>query len=100
VIVLVVLTGWVVPALGGPARPVQDGDGSGPASTTSSTSSVTAPPDQDIIPEPNSGQAPEDAGDRGGALQLLVLVLVLAGVGVIATQVVRQARRNRPTPTR
>lgn len=112
--VVTLLAGGAGPALAGPDRPGQDGGGSGAGSgadettaTTATTadgtgSSVTAPPAQDIIPEPNSGHAPEDAGDRGGALQLVVLLLILVGVGVIVTQIVRQARRARErqgTPT-
>ncbi|MGH9249754.1 MAG: hypothetical protein ACRD0W_09610, partial [Acidimicrobiales bacterium] len=41
-------------------------------------------PEQDMIPEPNSGRAPTDAGDRGGALQALVLLSIAIGVGGIA----------------
>ena len=48
-----------------------------------------------IIPEPNSGHAPEDAGDRGGALQTTVLVVVVAGVAGGVFHVVRQSRRAR-----
>lgn len=49
-----------------------------------------------IIPKPNEGSAPDDAGDRGGALQLLVLGVVVAGVGGAALHLTRQARRARP----
>ena len=55
----------------------------------------TPVPEQDIIPEPNSGRAPEDAGDRGGVLQGVVLLLVVAGVGLIAARVVRESRHSR-----
>jgi hypothetical protein len=57
---------------------------------------TTQAPDaeQGIIPEPYSGQAPTEAGDRGGALQLVVLVSIVAGVTVIATLVIRESRRN------
>lgn len=51
----------------------------------------------DIIPRPNSGESPSEAGDRGGALQLLVLGLVVVGIGGAATHLVRQSRRARPT---
>ena len=50
-------------------------------------------PTQDIIPEPNSGEAPDEAGDRGGALQLLVLGLVVVAIGGTALHLARQARR-------
>jgi hypothetical protein len=52
-------------------------------------------PTQDIVPAPNSGEAPHEAGDRGGALQLAVLGLVAVGVGVGVLLVVRQSRRAR-----
>lgn len=48
-----------------------------------------------IIPRPNSGVAPSDPGDRGGALQgavFFLLVGVVAGVGLF---VWRQSRRIR-----
>jgi hypothetical protein len=50
-------------------------------------------PEQDMIPEPNSGRAPTDAGDRGGALQALVLLSIAIGVGGIAVLAVRESRR-------
>jgi hypothetical protein len=52
-------------------------------------------PAQDMIPEPNSGRPPSDAGDRGGALQGVVLLLVVIGVGGIAVLAVRESRRAR-----
>jgi hypothetical protein len=47
-----------------------------------------------VIPKPNSGSAPEQAGDRGGALQLGlfgVLVLALAFIGAV---IIRSTMRN------
>jgi hypothetical protein len=52
-------------------------------------------PGQDMIPEPNSGRPPRDAGDRGGALQGIVLLLIVIGVGGIAGLTVRESRRAR-----
>jgi hypothetical protein len=52
-------------------------------------------PTQEIVPQPNSGQAPTEAGDRGGALQLLVLALVVGAVGAVTWHLVRQSRRAR-----
>ena len=52
-------------------------------------------PEPDMIPEPNSGRTPTDAGDRGGALQGVVLLFVVIGVGGIAVLVVRESRRAR-----
>ncbi len=34
-----------------------------------------------MIPRPDSGQGPKEAGDRGGALQLLVFGLVVVAIG-------------------
>ena len=52
-------------------------------------------PGENIIPEPNSGRPPEEAGDRGGALQAAVFVAILAGVAGIVAMIVRESRRNR-----
>jgi hypothetical protein len=52
-------------------------------------------PGQDMIPEPNSGRPPRDAGDRGGALQGVVLLLVVVGVAGIAGLALRESRRVR-----
>lgn len=54
----------------------------------------TGAPAPDIIPRPNSGTSPDDAGDRGGALQLVVLGAVVLGIGGAAAHLVRQARRS------
>jgi hypothetical protein len=51
-----------------------------------------------IIPEPNSGETPDDPGDRGGWQQLAVLGLVIGGLGLIAVLVVREGRRKRSRP--
>ena len=57
---------------------------------------TTLAPDEEqgIIPQPNSGHEPREAGDRGGALQLLVLTVIVGGVGGIGALVVRESRRN------
>jgi len=67
----------------------EGGDG-----TTTSTSVVPLPPGGGI-PLPNSGRAPTEAGDRGGALQLAVFVGILAGVGVIGGLAWRESRKAR-----
>lgn len=54
----------------------------------------TGVPAPDIIPKPNSGHAPAEAGDRGGALQLLVLGAVVVGLVAGALHLARQARRT------
>ena len=60
------------------------------------TSTTLAPvPDQDIVPAPNTGEEPDDAGDRGGALQLGLLALVVIAIGGAIVVVVRQSRQAR-----
>ena len=59
------------------------------------TSEDTAVPVPRIIPLPNTGTKPTDAGDRGGALQILVFVALVVGVGSITALAVHDARRSR-----
>lgn len=87
-------------AAAGPAgsAPAQQGDapqGGAQDDTTDDTTDETGVPTQDIIPEPDSGRAPTEAGDRGGALQIAVLSLIVAAVGGIAAKVVHDSRRAR-----
>jgi len=95
---VVPVVGLVVAAalsLGAPAAAateLQDGGGNGGVSDTTDDTPVPA---QDIIPEPNSGRAPDDAGDRGGVLQGVVFLLILVGVGGVVALAVRESRRNR-----
>jgi uncharacterized protein HemX len=62
---------------------------------SSSTTTTAAVPTQDIVPEPDSGRAPTDAGDRGGALQLGLLALVVVVLGGAVVGLVRQSRGQR-----
>jgi hypothetical protein len=55
-------------------------------------------PDEGMIPRPNSGHEPSEAGDRGGALQLALLGLIVVGVGVVGYKVFRQTRTRPKTP--
>jgi hypothetical protein len=57
--------------------------------------STTGAPAPNIIPEPNEGHEPTEAGDRGGALQLLVLGLVVVGIGGAVLHLTRVSRRAR-----
>lgn len=65
-----------------------------PSSGTTPTTLVEVP-SQDIIPKPGEGVVPEEAGDRGGALQLAVLALVVGGIALVIVVIVRQSRRAR-----
>ena len=81
-------------APGGQERVAQSGDPADDPDGDATTDDAPLP-GGDIIPQPNSGTEPEDAGDRGGALQLTVFVAMLAGVALIVTLVVRESRRAR-----
>ena len=49
-----------------------------------------------LLPRPGCGKEPEDAGERGGALQYTVFGLMMAGLGVIGTGMVRGIRKQKP----
>ena len=79
-----------------PDAPADDGTGASADDQVTDGEVTDDPvPGDGIIPEPNSGHPPDEAGDRGGALQVLVLALIVVGVGGIATMGVRESRRNR-----
>lgn len=86
VVLACVLLALTPPAL---AAPVGDG-GDGPVTTLGEQ-----PDGGGIIPRPNSGTEPDDAGDRGGALQTVLFVAILGGVAVMVVLVVRESRRAR-----
>ena len=70
---------------------VIDGDGPSEPTVTVEGEEAGAPPE--IVPKPNSGDAPEEPGDRGGWAQLAVLgaiVLTVSGIGLV---VVREFNR-------
>ncbi len=69
-----------------------------PTSTTATT--IVVQPVPDIVPRPNSGSSPTEAGDRGGALQLGILALVVAVIGGAVANLVRHSRRSRSTTNR
>jgi hypothetical protein len=92
VVALVVAAALSVGTPEAAAAGLQHGDGNGGGSGTTDDTPVPA---QDIIPEPNSGRAPDDAGDRGGVLQGVVLLFILVGVGGVVALTVRESRRNR-----
>lgn len=85
----------VVVALGVLAAPVGPAPLAPAAAAEDTTSTTTAPRGGDIIPQPNSGQPPEDPGDRGGSLQtVLFFGLIVAVAGAVAV-LVRQSRKAR-----
>ena len=51
-----------------------------------------------FLPKPNCGKKPQDAGERGGALQYIVFGMMMLGLGVIATGIVRSTKRQKPQP--
>lgn len=56
---------------------------------------TTFPTGGDIIPQPGTGTEPEDAGDRGGALQTALFFGIVGAVVVMGAVVVRQSRKAR-----
>ena len=49
-----------------------------------------------LLPRPGCGKKPEDAGERGGALQYSVFGLMMLGLGVIGAGMVRGIRKQKP----
>ena len=81
-----------------PDAPADDGTGGSADEEPDENPDENPPPgavEQDIIPRPNSGEEPSEAGDRGGALQILVFVAIVAGLGTIALLATRDVRRSR-----
>ena len=66
-----------------------------PTVTAAQEPPVTPMTTPDIVPKPNSGRAPTEAGDRGGALQLLILALLAGAVGGGVLHLTRESRRAR-----
>lgn len=75
-------------ALGGAAVPAA-------AQADAQVTTTTAPRGGDIIPQPNSGTEPEDAGDRGGALQTALFIGLVGAIVVAGAVIVRQSRMAR-----
>lgn len=49
-----------------------------------------------FLPKPGCGKEPQQAGDRGGALQWTVFGVIMAGLGVVGTVLARNVvRRDR-----
>ena len=94
---LAALLALLIVAVGAVAAPVPAGAAQPDPDDTTVTEPQPAPGD-DIIPRPNSGAEPTEAGDRGGALQLAVFVGVLVAVGVIVALAMRDVRKARGRP--
>jgi hypothetical protein len=81
----------VLALVAGGSSPAGAGDGGDAGQGNDPTTSlVLGDPDEGIIPRPNSGHEPTEAGDRGGALQFAVLGLIVVGVGFVGVKVFRQ----------
>lgn len=77
-----------------PDAPADDGTG-GSADDAPAGNPAPGAAEQDIIPRPDSGHEPTDAGDRGGALQIVLFAAIVAGVAGIALLAARDIRRAR-----
>ncbi len=76
-------------------------------SPTSPTSLPTTPGVYDLenepaeclgfLPKPGCGKAPEDAGERGGALQYTVFAIMIAGLCVVGFGITRTVRKQKRT---
>ena len=78
-----------------PDAPADDGTGGSADEEPDENRPPPGAVEQDIIPRPNSGEEPTEAGDRGGGLQILVFVAIVAGLGTIALLATRDVRRSR-----
>jgi uncharacterized protein HemX len=81
--------------LGLMSSPVQS---SAEATTTSTAVAMTddsnAGQTKSVIPQPNSGSAPKQIGDRGGAGQIAVFGLLISALAIIGAVIVRSTMRN------
>jgi hypothetical protein len=81
--------------------PMWSGGTAGAALAVDPTTTTTFPPNQPqvpiprIIPLPDSGHAPRDAGDPGGWEQYALFGAIVVGVSVIGLLIWRDARRGR-----
>jgi hypothetical protein len=66
-----------------------------PLTTSTVPGQDGGPPIPRIIPLPNSGQAPQDPGDRGGWLQVSLFWFVLGALGVLALLIYRDGHRKK-----
>lgn len=85
-----VLTLAVALAVTAPAASAQSDE-----ATTTTAEPDTQLPTGNILPRPNSGQAPDSPNDPGGWQQYLVFGLIFAGLAVIVVLVTRESRKAR-----
>ena len=74
-----------------PAAQAQNAEPTTPPVEIDEVNDVDSPLGE-IIPKPNSGAPPENPGDRGGALQLTLLALVVTFFAFAVFSVRRQVR--------
>ena len=65
------------------------------ASAVPTTLRLSAAPAPDIIPQPNRGRAPSDAGERGGAWQEGLFFIMCGAIVAIGGLVWRESRAKR-----
>ena len=49
-----------------------------------------------FLPKPGCGKEPQDAGERGGAMQYLVFAIMIIGLTVVGIGITRGVRKQRP----
>jgi len=49
-----------------------------------------------FLPKPGCGKEPEDAGERGGALQYLVFSIMIVGLVVVGMGIARGVKKQQP----
>lgn len=74
------------------AAPVAAQSDSDPTAPTAPVSEEDSPLG-DIVPRPNSGQAPDSPNDPGGWQQYLVFALIVGGMAAIALLVRRSSKK-------
>jgi hypothetical protein len=87
-----------VALIAGPAATVRAADTTAPTTPTATTTALTVLPIPSGIELPNSGQAPEFSGDRGGWAQITLFGVMTAAMLAIFVRVgfsVRQRTKAR-----
>lgn len=82
----------------GAASPVSAASADDSSPTTTIAWRIERDPSECIgfLPKPDCGYAPQDAGERGGALQVTLFFVMIGAVGVVGSVVVRNVvRRDR-----